>query len=151
MKSQHDGVLHRTPVVPRPPPYLSEASSGVQGPRAGIRLPHFQENLAGAALGEHGDHTLHERTPDAMPAPYRGDGQVQYLALVGGVHGDHVAGDAARRLGYEEHDLRRRTLAEIAERPGVREDRLLDRVHGGDIGRLSGSNAGGGVRGGSPI
>src|SRR6266498_1243617 len=82
IKSQHDGVLDRPPVILLPATHFFEPLGRVECPSGRIRLTHLQVNLPRAARAKCFENTLHERTSQPVTPTRRGHGQIQDFALV---------------------------------------------------------------------
>src|SRR5882672_11825985 len=128
IKSQHDGVLDRPPVVLLPATRLLEAVGGVKRPRRGVRLAHFEVHLSHAAGRQGLENALHERASQPAAPSGRGHGEIQDLALVGRLERDDVAYDRSGsfRLGDEKVRIGRHAVAKVLCGPRVGEDLLLD-------------------------
>ena len=165
IKSQHDGVLHRPPVIPFPATSVLEAVGGIERACRRVRLAHLEVDLPDASADQRFQDVLHERAAEPIPATRRCDREVQDLTLVGSVEGDDVTDDRAPpaphappasptppTISFCDEELRERhAVPEVLRRPRIAENLLLDRVNGGDVAELSGTNSEGGGRGGSPI
>jgi hypothetical protein len=100
IKSQHDGVLDRPPVILLPATHLREALGGIECPGGGVRLAHFQVDLLYTASAERLEHVFHEGSSQPGTPAGGGDRKVQDLAFVGGVEGDDVAGDRVGTIPF---------------------------------------------------
>src|SRR5258706_345281 len=151
IKSQHDGVLDRPPVILLPATHLLEAVGGVKGARRGVGVPHLEVDLLDAARRQRLENLTHERASQPGTTAGGGDGKVQDLAFVSGIERNHVAQDRTTISLRDEKLGKRHAVAEILRGPRIAEDLLLDRVNGCDVAQPSGTNAAGGGRNGSPI
>src|SRR6267378_1644556 len=95
IKSQHDGVLHRSPVILLAATRLLEPLSGIKGARRGVRVAHFEVNLPDAARRQHVENLFHERASQPGTPAGGGHGKVQDLAFVSGIERHHVPQDRA--------------------------------------------------------
>src|SRR6266545_6576048 len=98
IKSQHDGVLDRPPVILLAATHLFETLSCVECPGGRVRLAHLQVNLLDTPRAERLEHVLHERSSQPVTATGGGHREVQDLAFVGAVDRDDVPGDCVGTL-----------------------------------------------------
>src|SRR5438093_514844 len=102
IKSQHDGVLDRPPVILLPATHLLEPVRRVQGARRGVGVAHLEVDLPDAARRQRLENVLHERASQPGTPAGGGHGKVQDLAFVGGIERNHVPHDRATRSFRDE-------------------------------------------------
>ena len=147
IKSQHDGVLHRPPIILLAATHLLEPLSGIKGARRGVRVAHLEVHLPHAARCQQLENVFHERASQPGTPASGGHGKVQDLAFVRGIERHYVPQDRAPApISLRDEELcERDAVREILRGPRIAEDLVLDRVngrdvaeHGGDIGGFAG-------------
>src|SRR2546430_16759721 len=138
-------------VVARPAAHGRKPQVLIQAACRRVRFAHFEIDDAHPPVVQVLEQPLREASSDAAAPVRRGDAQVQDLPFVRREVRDRVARDGRPADGDEERCLGGEALAEIVGRPGVREDRALDRRDGLHVSRLGGTDPVGGGHGGPPI
>src|SRR3989442_1499517 len=153
IKSEHDRVFDGAPVVLLPATHLLEPAGRIERASRCVRLADLEVDLPDTARGQCLENASYERTSQAVTPPPGSHGEIQDLALVGGVERDDVASDLPPRSRLDDKKKRigRHAVAKILCGPRIGKDLLLDRVDRGDIAELSGANLEGVGRGAPPI
>src|SRR6266566_5577202 len=132
-------VFHRPPIVARPAAHGCKPQALIQPACCGVRFAHLEVNDPHPPVAQLLEQPLHQRSSDTAAPLRRGDAQVQDLPFVRREVRHRVARDVLPPDGDKERCLGGEALAEIVGRPGIREDRALDRRDGRHVSRLGGT------------
>jgi hypothetical protein len=130
-RSQHQRILPpaRRRVVAAAPRDPLESVALVQGLTGPVARAHLEEHLPRAELARERHGRAEERRAVAAALPARGDREVEQVRLARRDHehevADQLAADAQRAAGI----ARAQRVREVAARPGMAVDGLLDREH----------------------
>src|SRR5207302_6780825 len=92
IKSEHDGVLDRAPVVLLPAAHLFESVRRVQCACRRVGFANLEVDLSGPPTAQHVEHPFHEGPSQPPTTALRRHRQVQDLALIGRVDRDDIPG-----------------------------------------------------------
>src|SRR6185295_7448572 len=78
-RTENDRILHRSPIVVAPSPYIGEPQIAIQPPSDRVGFTHLEKHGGDAHLPEAGEHRLYQSPPDALMLASRRHAKVEDL------------------------------------------------------------------------